>query len=147
MISMSPRLFRKTKSYTAISLAWDRLRNWGKTQRRGKKKSASQAKRYSPGREMGPSSPRDFYAVSLRFSPLFFPLRSLVLGYDPLGNNSSASKQAWAEFTQGCPPGDLLVLPGGGGYSTTFRHKWAAEGLKPWQKISLNIYPVFRTTR
>ena len=37
MISMSPRLFRKTKSYTAISLAWDGLRNWGKTQTRGKK--------------------------------------------------------------------------------------------------------------
>ena len=37
MISMSPRLFRKTKSYTPISLAWDGLRNWGKTQTRGKK--------------------------------------------------------------------------------------------------------------
>ena len=64
--------FGKTKSYTAISLDWDGLRNWGKTQTRGKKKSASQAKRYSPGREKGPSSPRDFYAASLRFTP-FFP--------------------------------------------------------------------------
>ena len=34
---MSPRLFRKTKSYTAISLARDGLRNWGKPQTRGKK--------------------------------------------------------------------------------------------------------------
>ena len=91
MMSMSPRLFRKTKSYTPISLAWDGLRNWGKTQTRGKKKSASQAKRYSPGREKGTSSPRDFYVVSLLFSQFFFPVRSLVLGYDPLGNNSSAS--------------------------------------------------------
>ena len=37
MMSMSPRLFRKTKSYTAISLALEGLRNWGKTQTRGKK--------------------------------------------------------------------------------------------------------------
>ena len=37
MISMSPRPFRKTKFYTAISLAWEGLRNWGKTQTRGKK--------------------------------------------------------------------------------------------------------------
>ena len=72
MISMSPRPFRKIKSYTAISVAWDGLCNWGKTQTRGKKKSASQAKRYSPGREKGTSSPRDFYVVSLPFSP-FFP--------------------------------------------------------------------------
>ena len=37
MISMSPRLFKKTKSYTAISLAWDGLRNWGKLKREEKK--------------------------------------------------------------------------------------------------------------
>ena len=70
MISKSPRLFKKTKSYTAISLAWDGLHNWGKLKRE-EKKSANQAKRYSPAREKGPRSPHDFYAVSLRFSPFF----------------------------------------------------------------------------
>ena len=39
MISMSPgpRPFSKTKSYTAISLAWEGLRNWGNVKREGKK--------------------------------------------------------------------------------------------------------------
>ena len=89
------RLFRKTKTCTAISLAWERAPQLGEHSNKRKKNKANQAKRYSLGREKGPSIPRDFLC---RFSPffgVFCPQRSLVLGYDPLGNNSSAARKSF----------------------------------------------------
>jgi len=83
---MSPRPFRETKSYTAISLAWDRLRNWGKTQTRWKKNRRAKPTG-TPGREKGPSSPRDFYAVSPRFSPFF-----------PTAEPGFRGRSAWKQF-------------------------------------------------
>ena len=72
MMSMSPRLFRKTKSYTPISLAWDGLRNWGKTQTRGKKNRRAKPSGIVRGGQRVQAVHAIFYAVSLRFSP-FFP--------------------------------------------------------------------------
>ena len=62
------RLFRKTKSCTAISLAWEQAPQLGESSNERNKKPASQAKRYSLRREKGPSSPRNFLR---RFTPFF----------------------------------------------------------------------------
>ena len=72
MMSMFPRLFRKTKSYTAISLALEGLRNWGKTQTRGKKNQRAKPSGIVRGGQRVQAVHAIFYAVSLRFSP-FFP--------------------------------------------------------------------------
>ena len=86
-----PRPFRKTKSYTAISLAWEGLRNWGKTQTRGKKNGRAKPS----GIVWGGKRVQAFHAIFMSFHSVFRHFstqRSLVLGYDPLGNNSSAAR-------------------------------------------------------
>ena len=68
---------------------------------REKKNKAGQAKRYSLGREKGLSkhSTRFFMPFQSVFA-IFSPQRSLVLGYDPLGNNSSAARKSFGMSMQ-----------------------------------------------
>ena len=96
------RLFRKTKSCTAISLAWERAPQLGEHSNERKKKT----KRGKPsgivwgGKRAGPSIPRDFLCRFSPFFAIFSPQRSLVLGYDPLGNNSSAARKSFGMSMQ-----------------------------------------------
>ena len=99
MIFMSQRPFRETKSYTAIRLAWDGLRNCGKSQTRGKK-IGEPSQVVESGEGKGSKQPTRLLFSFTPFFAIFSPQRSLVLGYDPLGNNSSAARKSFGMSMQ-----------------------------------------------
>ena len=87
MISMSPRLFRKTKSYTAISLALEGLRNWGKTQTRGKKNRRAK----SSGIVRGGKRVQAVHAI-------FMPFQSVFRHFFPTAEPGFRVRSAWKQF-------------------------------------------------
>ena len=79
--------FGKTKSYTAISLDWDGLRNWGKTQTRGKKNRRAKPS----GIVQGGKRVQAVHAI-------FMPLHSVLRHFFPTAEPGSRVRSSWKQF-------------------------------------------------
>jgi len=100
MISMHvPKTIKRNKILHSDQFSLGRAPQLGKNSNEREKKSTSQANRYS-GEGKGSKQSTRFLCRFTPFFAIFSPQRSLVLGDDPLGNNSSAARKSFGMSMQ-----------------------------------------------